>query len=122
VAAEPDEAAADDQNVGLDHHARPGFGPICSFLNIEISSENRLSIFRMKHLVDHDPFGKPASTFPDHALNTRATLEGRPQSCGEVAEWLNAPHSKFGRRRRFVFCPVPASTESSEKFGLSILF
>ena len=112
VAAEPDEAAADDQNVGLDHHARPGFGPICSFLNIEISSENRLSIFRMKHLVDHDPFGKPASTFPDHALNTRATLEGRPQSCGEVAEWLNAPHSKCGIRATVSGVRIPPSPPS----------
>ena len=25
---QPDQAAADDKDVGLNHHARPGFGPI----------------------------------------------------------------------------------------------
>jgi hypothetical protein len=26
----PDQAAADDKNIGFDHHARPGFGPVTS--------------------------------------------------------------------------------------------
>src|ERR1700722_4613940 len=30
----PDQAAADDQNVGLHHHARPGFGPITPLFSL----------------------------------------------------------------------------------------
>jgi len=34
-----------------------------------IFSENRLPLFRiMPFLFEHDLFGKPASTFPDHAV------------------------------------------------------
>src|SRR6476659_1397221 len=65
--------------------------------------------------------GKPAFPFSDHALNTRATLKGRPRSCGEVAEWLNAPHSKFGCCCLFVYCSVPASVELFRETGSSVL-
>ena len=43
-------------------------------------------------------FENPASTLPDHALHTRATLN-LISACGEVAERLKAPHSKFGYGR-----------------------
>ena len=35
---------------------------------------------------------------------------------GEVAEWLNAPHSKFGSPDLFPFCSDPAGPELSEEF------
>jgi hypothetical protein len=39
-----------------------------------ILSENRFPLFRIMLALDfcgHDPFGKPVSTFPDHALGCR---------------------------------------------------
>jgi hypothetical protein len=53
---QPDKAAADDQNVGLDHHARPGFRANRSFL------------------TDCGPPGKPAFPFSPHALKPRNPL------------------------------------------------
>jgi hypothetical protein len=47
------------------------------------------SASRSSFLFEHDLFGKPDSTFPDHALGSVALLKvpmRRRQSCGDV--WL----------------------------------
>src|SRR5262249_19194920 len=109
---QPHQAAADDKDVGFDHHARPGFGPIRVLSSpSEAVGKTGFPFFRSceRSLVEHDLSGKPASTFPDHALHTRATLMGQPRYSGEVAEWLNAPHSKCGIRATVSGVRIPPS-------------
>jgi hypothetical protein len=44
-----------------------------------IFSENRLPLFRiMLFLMEHDLFGKPVATFPDHAVLMEHDLFGKP--------------------------------------------
>ena len=42
-------------------------------------------------------------------------------ACGEVAEWLKAPHSKFVYGRRFRFCFVPSDLELFGEFRSAVL-
>src|SRR3984957_18628712 len=100
-------------------------GTPCQARNVAAESPTRLpptirtSVFiitpvpvsgQSRHFLAYrERFGKPAFPFSDHALNTRATLKGRPRSCGEVAEWLNAPHSKCGIRATVSGVRIPPS-------------
>src|ERR1700734_893420 len=77
--------------------------PVSIITPVPVSGQSRYFLAYWERL------GKPAFPFSDHALNTRATLKGRPRSCGEVAEWLNAPHSKCGIRATVSGVRIPPS-------------
>jgi hypothetical protein len=62
--AETLPAGIERNELWLDRH------PALAFCLSMIFSENRFPLFRimLSFLFEHDLFGKPVSTFPDHAL------------------------------------------------------